>query len=170
MPNKNNYIAIDLDNETINDFYKISQELSQKINNFIPFELEQIHMTVCFLGELGKKIKTNKKETFEKLLFDIESQDKISTLQFDSFQLFGTKNNLVVAKFTIGKKEEKKIIEFKKYCAKTYFAPDENYYTPHITLGKILYSSENNDINLNELNITKPTCVKLGNVGMKLVQ
>lgn len=68
MPNKNNYIAFNLDHQTINDFYKISQELSQKINNFVPFELEQIHLTVCFLGELGKKIKTNKKETFEKLL------------------------------------------------------------------------------------------------------
>lgn len=169
MPNKNNYIAFDLDFETINDFYKISQELSQKINNFVPFELEQIHMTVCFLGELGKKIKTNKKQVFENLLFDINSQDMISTLQFDSIKLFGTKNNLVVAKFTISKKEEKKIIEFKKYCSNNYFAPDENYYTPHITLGKILYSSENDKINFDELNITKPICIKLGNVGMKLV-
>lgn len=84
MPNKNNYVAIDLDYKIINDFYKISQELSQKIDNFVPFEFEQIHMIVCFLGELGKKIKTNKKETFEKLLFDIQRQNKISTLQFNS--------------------------------------------------------------------------------------
>jgi len=53
MPNKNNYITFDLDFKTINYFYGISQELSQKINNFVPFELEQIHITVCFLGKLG---------------------------------------------------------------------------------------------------------------------
>jgi hypothetical protein len=47
MPNKNNYISFDLDYETINDFYIISKELSKKINNYVPFELEQIQIIKC---------------------------------------------------------------------------------------------------------------------------
>ena len=57
MVNKNNYIAFELDNTIIQQFYTIGQELNKVIENFCPFELEQIHMTVCFLGELSKKIK-----------------------------------------------------------------------------------------------------------------
>lgn len=62
-----------MDSNIIEQFYLISLEISNKIENFCPFELEQIHMTVCFLGELGKRIKTNKKETFEKLHLDIDN-------------------------------------------------------------------------------------------------
>lgn len=166
MPNNNNYVAFDLDFDVINQFYLISQEISTKIENFCPFEFEQIHMTVCFLGELGKRIKTNKKETFEKLNLDINNFDGIGNLIFDSYELFGSKNNLIVAKFKISKSDEKKIIQFKQYCSKSYGAPNENYYAPHITLGKILNYNEKNPIDINKLNISKPiinviTCPKL---------
>ena len=40
MPNNNNYIAFDLDFNITNQFYLISQEISNKIENFCPFELE----------------------------------------------------------------------------------------------------------------------------------
>jgi hypothetical protein len=79
MPN-NNYIAFDLNWNMSNQFYLIVQEISNKIDNFCPFELEQIHIIVCFLGELGKRIKTNKKETFEKLQMDMNNFTPINNL------------------------------------------------------------------------------------------
>ena len=156
MPNNNNYIAFDLDFNTKNEFYLIAQEISSKIENFSPFELDQIHMTVCFLGELNKKIKINKKETFDKLQSEINNFAEIGNLIFNSFELFGSKNNLIVAKFKMSKSDENKIIKFKQYCSKTYGAPDENFYVPHITLGKILHYNETNKIDVSKLNISKP--------------
>jgi 2'-5' RNA ligase len=169
MPNNNNYIAFDLDSTITNQFYLIGQEISSKIDNFSPFEFEQIHMTVCFLGELGKRIKTNKKETFEKLQLDIDNFTPIDNLVFDSYELFGSKNNLIVAKFKISKSDEKKVIQFKQYCSSTYGAPDENYYTPHITLGKILHYNDSNPININKLNISKPDTNIISNPKLKFV-
>ena len=172
MPNNNCYVAFDLDFDITNQFYVISQEISNKIDNFCPFQLEQIHMTVCFLGELGKRIKTNKKEIFEKLYLDIESFDGIGNLVFDSYELFGSKNNLIVAKFKISKSDEKKIIQFKQYCIKTYGSKniiDEDYYTPHITLGKILYYDKTNPLDINKLNISKPSINIISSPKFKLV-
>ena len=169
MPNNNNYIAFDLDYDIINQFYLISQEISTKIENFCPFEFEQIHMTVCFLGELGKRIKINKKETFEKLNYDVINFDEIENLIFDSYELFGSKNNLIVAKFKISKSDEKKIIQFKQYCSKIYGAPNEDYFTPHITLGKILNYNEKNHIDITKLNISKPIINTITNPKLKLV-
>ena len=169
MPNNNNYIGFDLDFNTSNQFYLIGQEISSKIDNFCPFELEQIHMTVCFFGELNKRIKTNKKETFEKLHLDINNFTGIGNLEFDSYQLFGSKNNLIVAKFKISKSDEKKIIQFKQYCSKTYGAPDEDYFTPHITLGKILHYNDSNPINIDKLNISKPDYNIIFNPKLKLI-
>lgn len=168
MPNNNYYIGFDLEFEIINQFYLIGQEISTKIDNFCPFELEQIHMTVCFLGELGKKIKTNKKQTFENLHLDINNFSEISNLIFDSYELFGSKNNLIVAKFKISKSDEKKIIQFKQYCSKTYGAPDEDYYTPHVTLGKILYHNDSKTIDINNLNINKPMIPIINKPKLKL--
>lgn len=169
MPNSNNYIAFDLDNVICQEFYDIGQNIFAKLENFSPFELNQVHMTVCFLGELSKKIKTNKKETFENLLTEIHDFPPICTLEFDSYQLFGSKNNLVVAKFKMSKADEKKIIDLKKYYTDKFQAPKENYYTPHITLGKILNMNGENKIDLDSLNLPKPSNLKLGSISMKLV-
>ena len=169
MVNKNNYIAFELDNTIIQQFYTIGQELNKVIENFCPFELEQIHMTVCFLGELSKKIKIDKRKTFDQLMECIQNQPEITSLEFDSFELFGTKNNLIVAKFKISKKEQEKIIQFKKYCSENYQAPDEDYYIPHITLGKILYYNQTNQLDLSKIAIEYPLITKLGSVKMKLI-
>lgn len=169
MPNNNKYIAFELNSEIVEEFYNIGQNISTQINNFSPFEIDQIHMTVCFLGELFKKIKTNKKEILENLLNEIKNYPQIKTLVFDCYELFGNKNNLIVAKFKMSKSEEKNIIELKKYYSSKFNVPLEDFYVPHITLGKILNMSEKNKINLNNIKISKPINNKLYPLSMKLV-
>jgi 2'-5' RNA ligase len=169
MPNKNNYVAFQLDNTIIEQYYMIGQEINKTIDNFSPFELDQIHMTVCFLGDLSKKIKINGKKILEQLDISIKTQPETSSLEFDSFELFGTKNNLIVARFKISNKEREKIIQFKKYCSDNYGAPLEDYFTPHITLGKILHFNESNCPDLFTIQIPRPKITKLGTVSMKLM-
>jgi 2'-5' RNA ligase len=59
-------------------------------------------------------------------------------LEFDSFSLFGSHQNLIVAKFKCVNSNDfiNKMITFKRmFCQ--IGAKEENYFTPHITLGKI---------------------------------
>lgn len=174
MLSKNNYIAFDLEYDLLNQFYLIGQEISNKIDIFIPFNLDQLHMTVYFLGDLFVKIKTNKKEIIDKINFDINNFEGINNLIFDSYELFGSKNNLLVAKFKISKSDEKKIIQFKQYFNITYGSKKhddiiENYFTPHITLGKILYSNKSEQFDMSKLNIPKPIINDVINPKLKLV-
>lgn len=156
MPNIR-YIAVDLEPFIQNQFYQISQDILTTIENFSSFEQEQIHMTICFLGDVDKRIKTNKKDFYNKLNYDIENflSEQI-ILEFDSYKLFGSKNNLIVAKFKLCEQDKNKIIEFKQHCSKNYGSPSENYFVPHITLEKILNFNNNLDFDIDKLNIPKP--------------
>jgi len=169
MPNSNSYVAFDLTADIQEQFYDISNQFASKIENFKPFEKEQIHMTVCFLGELSKKIPKDKKQTIEKLNVDIKNFEPINSLKFVGYELFGPKNNLIVARFSMCKTEEAKIIKFKSDCTEKYGAPNENFYVPHITLGKIQFANETNTVNISKLNVPNPEITNISSVKFKLV-
>lgn len=169
MPNNNSYVAFEFSDAIKQEYFTISQEISTKIENFIPFELDQIHMTVCFLGELGKKLKNNYKQSINHINEKLENFAPINSIEFSHYELFGTKNNLIVAIFKISNSEKNKLIELKKEFSNKYDAPDEDFYVPHITLGKIQFHDSTKPFDIKKLLLHKPNNSKLLNLKMKLV-
>lgn len=145
--NKNKFIAFNLNDEILDDYYKIAYELSFLIPNFIPMERDNLHMTVCYLGDIYRNLRQQKNILVKDKIIELENKineisetNKINTLIFDSFELFGEKQNLVVAKFRFPpnkSNDKKQIINLKKYFSENFYAPNEDYFEPHITLGKI---------------------------------
>ncbi len=169
MPNNNNYVAFEFNDEIKQEYFTISQEISTQIENFVPFELDQIHMTVCFLGELGKKLKNNYKQSINQINEKLQNFDIINSIEFSHYELFGTKNNLIVAIFKISNSEKNKLIELKKDFANKYDAPKEDFYVPHITLGKIQFYDSTKPFDIKKLLLNKPNHLKLTNLKMKFV-
>jgi 2'-5' RNA ligase len=144
LHNKNRYVAFKLPEDLVGELYEIG--LWIRDNNpditFIPMDYEQIHMTVCFLGELSKNLIGNKKQKIQEIEQAINDFPEINQVIFDKYELFSVKQNLIVAKFIISEETKKKIIKFKKQFVQ-YGAPNEDFYVPHCTLGKIMNCNEN---------------------------
>lgn len=141
MP-KISYLALNLEHDFTKEVKqvcdKIQEVLKEKGYEFIPMEQENLHMTLVFLGSILNTDRNNKiKEIVPKICkFEGDFNEKI--LEFDNFELFpNEKRNLVVAKFKCNDRNfVSDMIKFKKsFCAMG--AKEENYFTPHITLGKI---------------------------------
>ena len=164
---KNHFVSLSLKQDFVLDVHAVCLELQDKINEctnnqikFLPMYKNDIHMTLCFLGQVlndDRKTKTvicnNNFEHFKKYFGG-------NILEFDEFSLFGTHQNLIVAKFKCvnDRNFTNKMIEFKRmFCQ--IGAKEENYFTPHITLGKINNFVPNqekiNTINKILLEITK---------------
>lgn len=164
MP-KINYIALNLKNEFIKNLSNIIDDMKILLNNngydFYPMSEDTLHMTLVFLGNIlskNTKAKMNKVEDKIKLF---EQQFNNLVLEFDSFELFPTsKRNLIVAKFklvntytnantntNINNHQQfiTDMISYKKSFVEIG-AKEENYFTPHITLGKITNLKPNNNI------------------------
>lgn len=141
---KNNFVALSLKDDLVADAHRACLETFDKINEytdnkikFLPMGKSDIHMTVCFLGQI---LNENRKEKMVICNNNFEYFRKHlngNVLEFDKFSLFGTHRNLIVAKFKCNnKKFIDKMIEFKRmFCQ--IGAKKEDYFTPHITIGKI---------------------------------
>lgn len=136
---KNCFVSLILAEDFILSLYKICLEIQSKINEkFIPMEKEDIHMTLCFLGQVLNKGRKEKMIICDKNFKYFRDNFTGNILEFDSFSLFGTHQNLIVAKFKCKNNKNfiNKMIGFKKmFCE--IGAKEEDYFTPHITLGKI---------------------------------
>lgn len=135
MP-KNNFIALNIDNELLDEMYLKIQELKQKIGNFSPYKKSDLHMTLCFLGTILKTDRNLKMIEITKNMESFSDQHSGKILVFDSFDIF---KNLIVVKFKCEENPEKfvgDVIQFKQSFV-NIGAKKENYFTPHITLGKI---------------------------------
>jgi 2'-5' RNA ligase len=150
--NKNRYIAFNLPNNLKQELYDIAQWINThyKEINFIPMEFNDIHMTMCFLGELSKNIKDNKKAKILELEEKIRNIPTINNMKFNKFDLFSVKKNLIVAHFTLPKHTIDQIIKLKQSFI-IYGAPNELFYEPHITLGKIMNCNSSVNIDLSEI-------------------
>jgi 2'-5' RNA ligase len=148
--NKNRYVKFNLSVDIQKEYANIAKQIESLIISegfeYSPMDLEQIHMTVCYLGNLQQnlnKIKSNTKNKLVELDEKLNKLPPIDSIEFDRFEIFGSKQNLIIAKFKISDSDKKKIIEFKKDMTENFFAPDENFYIPHITLGKVNWFSKN---------------------------
>jgi 2'-5' RNA ligase len=145
--NKNKFIAFNLSDEILDNYHEIVCELSKLIPKFVPMERDNLHMTVCYLGDIYRNLKQQKNILVKDKISELENKinefnetNKVSGIIFDSFELFSEKQNLIVAKFRFASdkpNDKKRIIDMKKYFSTNYFAPNEDYFEPHITLGKI---------------------------------
>ena len=150
MP-KINFVALNLSYDFKSELHQICLKINDLIPGyeFIPMEQENLHMTLAFLGGCLLQDRKRKMGIVNKNMeeFNLTFENKI--LEFDEFSLFpDTKKNLVVAKFKCRDKNFiKEMKKFKKlFCE--IGAKEENYFTPHITLGKIQGVKANNNINL----------------------
>jgi 2'-5' RNA ligase len=145
--NKNKFIAFNLSEEILDDYYNIVYKILELMPKFIPMERDNLHMTVCYLGDVYRNLRQQKNILIKDKMSELDNKinelnetSKISGIIFHSFELFGEKQNLVVAKFCFSpnnSNDKKRIIDLKKYFSTNYFAPNEDYFEPHITLGKI---------------------------------
>lgn len=150
MP-KINYIALNLEYEFIEQLKIICDDIKNILNvngyDFIPMDKQNLHMTLVFLGSVLQVNRNNKIKIVENNILNFENQFNDKILEFDRFELFPTeKKNLIVAKF---KCSDKKFISNMIFYKKTFTvldAKEENYFTPHITLGKIPNIKPNNNI------------------------
>lgn len=169
MSNSISYIAFDLSNDVIYQMYLIAQHIKTIIPNFIPMEYDSIHMTVCFLGEVAKRLKSKSKinELVNEYIPDIPVVDK---LEFKSFELFGLKQNLIVATFSISNTSQQNIINIQQQCVNKYGAPEhDRIYIPHITLGKISNVNSSNIINIKNLNFPIPELKIITDLKCKII-
>lgn len=152
---KTNYIALKLDDDFVDTIYDICRMIRDKLNNehigdFVPMDLENIHMTLCFFGHILSEDRKNKMTFVNKKITEFKTMFSGNVLSFDNYVVFGRHKNLLVATFKCinNPKFTDKMIEFKKmFCE--IGAIEENYFTAHITLGKI------NNFNATEQNLTK---------------
>jgi len=95
-------------------------------------------MTLCFLGQILNKGRKEKMVICDDNFRHFREYFSGNILEFDEFSLFGTHQNIIVVKFKCKNNKNfiHKMIKFKKmFCQ--IGANEENYFTPHITLGKI---------------------------------
>jgi len=147
MSNKNRYIKFDLPDSIVTEVHAIGQFIKESHEHFSPYEYNEIHMTVCFLGNLSKNLGSNdKKQKYDEIDHLIATFNKVpvSGLTFKSYQLFGANKNLLVATFDMSKADRDRIIAFKQQFV-LFGAPAENYFTPHITIGKLQFGKPIDD-------------------------
>lgn len=153
MP-KTNFVALDLTHDFRNEIHQICVQIKEQIKDyeFIPMDEENLHMTLCFLGSVLMENRKNKMLTIDcnGQIFANEFGGKI--LEFDQYSLFpDSKKNLIVAKFKCSDKNFiADMIKFKKMFCKIG-AKEENYFTPHVTLGKIQGVKANANIDLSSI-------------------
>jgi 2'-5' RNA ligase len=150
--NKNRYIAFNLPDNLKRELYDTAQWIKENYKeiNFIPMEYGDIHMTMCFLGELSKNIKENKRAKILELEEKIRDIPPINNMKFNKFDLFSPKKNLIVAHFVLPKQTTDQIIKLKQSFI-TYGAPNELFYEPHVTLGKIMNCNSSINIDLSKI-------------------
>ena len=153
---KPNYVKFYLDEPAIMDSLNSIITIADKINiRFDPMEPQQLHMTVVFLGNIMKGMLKQDREELIKIInnFDLGG-DELFT--FNGYEFFGNKKNLLIAKYSAKKSVINKIIEFKKKFYQ-YGAIDEDFFVPHITLGKISSTSMTESFSTMITNIYMPT-------------
>jgi 2'-5' RNA ligase len=140
---KPNYISLDLDYSFTEEVCNICLEIQQLIKNctgheFIPMEQHSLHMTLCFLGDSLQTDRKNKMKIVNEQIDNFSGLFSDQFLTFDRFSLFPeTKKNLVVAIFKSNDPSFiQKMTTFKREFVRIG-AKEEDFFVPHITLGKI---------------------------------
>jgi|SaaInlStandDraft_6_1057023.scaffolds.fasta_scaffold17757_3 2'-5' RNA ligase len=137
------YISLNLSEEFAEYVAEICLKIQKIIKNetgyeFNPMRKTGVHMTICFLGKIKKYGDLNMKFIEEKKEEFSNKFDGI-TLEFDDYKIF-SRGNLIVAAFKCKNISNNKfvndIIEYKNSFVNNG-ANEENYFTPHLTLGKI---------------------------------
>ncbi len=142
---KPNYVALNLDHEYKTHLVSICEQIKNLIqnstnNDFIPMQINSLHMTICFLGSVLEKDRKTKEIFIDDQINKFSEIFDNTVLEFSGYELFPpTKKNLIVATFKCSKNNVKfveQIIQFKNEFVKIG-ANEEKYFTSHITLGKI---------------------------------
>jgi 2'-5' RNA ligase len=137
-----------LEIEAIGKYIKDNSEFE-----FCPVEINGLHMTICFLGFSLKSKKLDGKISEMISSFPFEKY-KDKNLIFEKYDLFPEdKKNLIVAKYKAPKEFTDDVINFQKKFADKPFEiiNDKYYFTPHITMGKIMYKNNNTKMKLNDI-------------------
>jgi 2'-5' RNA ligase len=93
-------------------------------------------MTVVFLGDIMKGMKKTDREALYIAVNAFDLGDTAGIMAFDSFEFFGKHRNLLIAKFKAPQYVIDHIITYKKQFVK-FGAVEEDFFLPHITLGKL---------------------------------
>lgn len=138
---KPNYIKFQLDEDSllpslVEVLFRITAFAAEHHLRFDAMPAHQLHMTVVFLGDIMKGMKKTDREalTVEVNRFDLK--ESVGLLTFESFEFFGKHQNLLIAKFSTSEAVTKQIIAFKKQFVQ-FGAIEEDFFLPHITLGKL---------------------------------
>lgn len=164
---KTNFVALELPETLINELHEVAQWIRTEFIdiNFVPMERNSIHMTLCFLGNIliGKKKETI--DEINKLIYNFPNdRHKNIVLSFDNFCLFPEiKQNLVVAKFKCHKSFIDDTIKFKKEFVK-FGTTEENWFSPHVTLGKIQNKNNDTYIDLKKIPKIQETLIPISSV------
>jgi len=153
---KPNYITFELNEEStsISGLIDVIGTIAENHHiRFDPISPEQIHMTVVFLGNIMKGMQKQQRA----LLMNVTNSlyiDPAIAFTFAGLELFGNHQNLLIAKFSTAKTNIDTIISFKKKF-ECFGTRPEDFFVPHITLGKI--SSTSSEVNNILGHLTFPT-------------
>jgi len=152
-----NYVKFTLQEIMMENLHKIAIWIKNNCHNinFIPIDKINIHITLCFLGDIIKNYHVDKKlrlkeihTVINKFNTFLSNSDLPNNLIFEKYDLFPeSKQNLIVAKFKCSEKFMDTIIEFKKQFI-IFGINDNKIFVPHVTLGKIQFKYINTHINL----------------------
>lgn len=127
----------------------IEAVLSEEDVSMKSMDYDKIHMTIVFLGSAMKGMQKEVRKSVIRLIDTFHCADAVLTL--DHYELFGREKNLLVACFT-GPPEFVECVIRHKSLYERYGAKKEDFFTPHITLGKI-HSTTNHEVDLALLSI-----------------
>lgn len=157
MPNRNSYLVISLSDKLRSNLYLLAQNIKKSIANidngngnldFDLMELENIHITFFFTGELLHKLsRIQLKKWYDSvtvIINEVLNDAKLNEslmIQYTGLDLFPpTKSNLIVAKFEVDNLLDemyKKIKESSKHLLGSESSKLNMEWIPHCTLGKI---------------------------------
>jgi 2'-5' RNA ligase len=132
--------------------------------DFYPMNFDDLHLTLVFCSDYFKKLNHEQIKKVNNILQEFQNTE--FNLIFNMFELFPPgKQNLIVAKFTLDLKTNKKVIQLRKQLFSVFGVakPEENIkdftedyerdFIPHITLGKIKgYNPKKHNVDLLKYN------------------
>jgi 2'-5' RNA ligase len=136
------FIAVDLPEDIKKKITSIINEIKAKDTDVKFVELENLHITLKFLGEVGDE----KKEEINNILSSVAAKFNTFEVETDGLGYFGTPNFIKVLWLGLSSGKEKLIELIKELDNKlNYIRPNEYQPSPHITLGRV-QSGKNREV------------------------
>jgi 2'-5' RNA ligase len=153
------FIQFQLEEKLKDEMYTVVKSMETALStNFKPMKREHLHMTAAFLHKFPQE---NNKEYFRIVRNMIKDYRMKYTLKFKKYSLFGEGKNILVAEYETPIELKREILNLKMKLYEMGLCEYEEYFTAHITLGKIMDTTHARMQTIDKVLIPNIDCIKL---------